>query len=92
MNGYALELRCQRSEIPIRRRRFLAVFGAWRVDMHAVFRRGVSCRREWRMLSALRSVKFRIPQAEMTSCGLHDDPLLSGIYPAAVCWNLTNGI
>lgn len=34
----------------------------------------------------------RIPQVEMTSCGLNGGPLLGeGSYPAAICCNLTNG-
>lgn len=33
-----------------------------------------------------------IPQVEITSCGLNDDPLMGeGTYPAAICCNLTNG-
>ena len=33
-----------------------------------------------------------IPQAEMTSCGLNDGPLLAeGTYPASICCNLTDG-
>lgn len=33
----------------------------------------------------------RIPQVEMTSCGLNGGPLRGGAYPAAICCNLTNG-
>lgn len=34
----------------------------------------------------------RIPQVEMTSCGLNGRPLADqGTYPAAICCNLTNG-
>lgn len=34
----------------------------------------------------------RIPQVEMTSCGLNGGPLAAeGTYPAAICCNLTNG-
>ena len=33
-----------------------------------------------------------IPQVEMTSCGLNRGPLKAeGVYPAAICCNLTNG-
>ena len=33
-----------------------------------------------------------IPQVEMTSCGLNGGPLAAeGVYPAAICCNLTNG-
>lgn len=33
-----------------------------------------------------------IPQVEMTSCGLNGGPLRGeGVYPAAICCNLTNG-
>jgi len=34
----------------------------------------------------------KIPQVEMTSCGLNDGPLIAkGTYPAVICCNLTNG-
>ena len=33
----------------------------------------------------------RIPQVQITSCGLNDGPLLPGRYPAVICCNLTNG-
>lgn len=33
-----------------------------------------------------------IPQAEITSCGLNDGPLIAeGVYPADICCNLTDG-
>ncbi len=33
----------------------------------------------------------RIPQVEMTSCGLNEGSLAEGRYPAVICCNLTNG-